>query len=252
MNYTMSMKIIRTILINLTTSNLSVAKKLKFTCRFFSVIPHYRIFYIDSRKMPNPKLFLYKARDAPIVAILRRGSVKTDWQLIRWNTETDEFTEGQWLTKAVMNGAYCSISPDGRYFAYHYSSLREENRWKSYAVVSEIPYFTASLIAKSHVGMWDAIAFRNDGLLMHTRAQQGFVMKRQINIAISPVYDSSLIYNGLGEAFTDMRGRVVSVVGAAIHVDGLVIYDTTDHVFQQVVCPTEELADSTIILPSAV
>jgi len=203
--------------------------------------------------MPNPKLFLYKARDAPIVAILRRGSVKTDWQLIRWNTETNEFTEGQWLTKAVMNGAYCSISPDGRYFAYHYSSLREENRWKSYAVVSEIPYFTASLITENHAGMWDAIAFRNDGLLMHTRAQQGFVMKRQINIAISPVYDSSLIYNGfcIGGTFTDMRGRVVSVVGGAIHVDGSVIYDTSDHVFQQVICPTEELPVPTIIYPVA-
>jgi hypothetical protein len=198
--------------------------------------------------MPNPKLFLYKARDAPIVAILRRGSVKTNWQLIRWNTETDEFTEGQWLTKAIMNGAYCSISPDGLYFAYHYSSLRED-KWKSYAVVSEIPYFTASLIAKSHVGMWDAIAFRNDGLLMHTRAQQGFIMKRQCPIVISSVYDSSLIYNGLGGTFTDMRGRVVSVVGGAIHVDGSVIYDTSEHVFQEVVCPTEELPVFRTIMP---
>jgi hypothetical protein len=199
--------------------------------------------------MPNPKLFLYKARDAPIVAILRRGSVKTNWQLIRWNTETDEFTEGQWLTKAIMNGAYCSISPDGLYFAYHYSSLREENKRKSYAVVSEIPYFTASLIAKSHVGMWDAIAFRNDGLLMHTRAQQGFIMKRQINIAISPVYNTSLIYNGLGEAFTDMRGRVVSVVDETICADGEIIYDTSAHVFQEVVCPKKELPVFRTVMP---
>jgi hypothetical protein len=200
--------------------------------------------------MPNPKLFLYKARDAPIVAILRRGSVKTDWQLIRWNTETDEFTEGQWLTKAVMNGAYCSISPDGRYFAYHYSSLREENRWKSYAVVSEIPYFTASLITENHAGMWDAIAFRNDGLLMHTRAQQGFVMKRHNNIAISRVYDTSLIYTGLCKStFTDMRGRSISVVDETICADGQIIYDTSGHVFQEVVCPKKELPIFRTVMP---
>jgi hypothetical protein len=192
-------------------------------------------------------------KNAESKVISLRGSVKTDWELIRWNTETDEFTEGQWLTKAVMNGAYCSISPDGLYFAYHYSSLREENRWKSYAVVSEIPYFTASLITKNHAGMWDAIAFRNDGLLMHTRAKDGFIMKRECPIVISSVYDSSLIYNGFCNegGFTDVRGRIVSIVGGAIYADGVLLYDTVDHVFQHVVCPKEELPVSSTIRPSA-
>ena len=200
--------------------------------------------------MPNPKLFLYKARDVPIVAILRRGSVKTDWQLIRWNTETDEFTEGQWLTKAVMNGAYCSISPDGRYFAYQYASLREENRWKSCAVVSEIPYFSATLITENHVGMWDAIAFRKCGLLMHTRAEKGFIMKRWNNIGISRVYDTSLIYTGLCKStFTDMRGRSISVVDETICADGQIIYDTSGHVFQEVVCPKKELPVFRTVMP---
>lgn len=187
--------------------------------------------------MPNAKLFLYKARDVPIVAILRRGSVKTDWELIRWNTETDEFTEGQWLTKALMNGSYCAISPDGQHFAYHYSSMREENKWNSYAVVSELPYFTASLITENHGGMWDSIAFGKDGAVMHTSAKDEFVMRRECNINIGPVYNKDIIYNGFCNegSFTDVRGRSVSVVGGAIHADGVILYDTADHVFQHVV-----------------
>jgi hypothetical protein len=97
--------------------------------------------------------------------------------------------------------------------------------------------------------MWDVIAFRKCGLLMHTRAQQGFVMKRECAISISPVYNTSLIYNGLGEAFTDMRGRSISVVGSAIHADGSVIYDTSDHVFQQVIYPIEELPVFRTVMP---
>jgi hypothetical protein len=201
--------------------------------------------------MPSPKLFLYKARDAPIVAILRRGSVKTEWELIRWNTETDEFTAGQWLTKAQMNGAYCAISPDGRYFAYHYRSLREEEGNTCYAVVSEIPYFSASLITDNHAGMWDGIAFTEGGAVMHTQARKGFTMKRACSLPISPVYDTALMYKGAceGGSFTDARGRALTVVGGAIHADGSVLYDTAEHTFKSVVCPEEEVEEKFVVKP---
>jgi hypothetical protein len=201
--------------------------------------------------MPSPKLFLYKARDAPIVAILRRGTVKTEWELIRWNTETDEFTAGQWLTKAQMNGAYCAISSDGRYFAYHYRSLREEEAHTCYAVVSELPYFSASLITDNHAGMWDGIAFTQDGAVMHTQARKGFTMKRACSLPISPVYDTALMYKGACESgsFTDARGRALTVVGGAIYVDGSLLYDTAEHTFKSVACPEEELEEKLVVKP---
>ncbi len=201
--------------------------------------------------MPSPKLFLYKARDAPVVAILRRGTVKSEWELIRWNTETDEFTAGQWLTKVQMNGAYAAISPDGRYFAYHYRSLREEEGNACYAVVSEIPYFSASLITDNHAGVWDGIAFTESGAVMHTQARKGFTMKRACSLPISPVYDTTQMYKGAceGGSFTDVRGRVATVVGGAIYVDGSLLYDTADHMFKSVVSTEEELEEELVVKP---
>ncbi len=174
--------------------------------------------------MPNPKLFLYKARDAPVVAILRRDVYKHNWELIHWNLETDVFTRGQWLTKAVMNGKYGAISPNGKYFAYSYSSIRDH--WKSYAVVSELPYFSASFI--SHSG---SIRFNQEGNILAKR----FLKKRACDFEIAT--DSDPIDGGFVETFTDGRDRVITTEMGAVKADGVVLYDTTDHVFQAIECP---------------
>ncbi len=168
--------------------------------------------------MPNPKLFLFKARAAPVVAILRRDAYKHNWELIRWNLETDVFTCGQWLTKAVMNGKYCAISPNGKYFAYSYSSIRKDAHWKSYAVVSELPYFSASLIRHG-----STIGFRNDG----------FLKKR----ACDDLEDWKDEASGYVDTFVDGRGRVITTEMGVVKANGEVIYDTTDHVFQAMECP---------------
>lgn len=194
------------------------------------------------------KLFLYKARDTPIVAILRRDTIKTNWELIVWNTETDTFVRGQWLTKAIMNGAYNSISPDGRYFGYFYSSTREA--YKSYAVVSEIPYFTASLITENHAGCWDALSFDTDGAVIHTQATKGFLKKRLCDLPISAHFNESNRYTGYVKSFTDSRGRTITVSDTAILANGEMIYDTKRHAFQSVACPIEPLAVAEVVLPS--
>ena len=194
------------------------------------------------------KLFLYKARDAPIVAILRRGAVKDIWELIQWNTDTDTFTRGQWLTKAVMNGAYNSISPDGRHFAYFYSSTRDA--FKSYAVISKIPYFTASLITDHHAGCWDAISFDTDGAVIHTQSSLGFTKKRPCDLPIRAHFDESRRYTGFVESFTDSRGRNITVDGATILANGTLLYDTTSHTFQSVACPIEPLAADEVVFPT--
>ncbi len=168
--------------------------------------------------MPNPKLFLYKARDAPMAVILRRDAYKHNWELIYWNLETDVFTRGQWLTKAVINGKYCAISPNGKYFAYSYSSIRKDAHWKSYAVVSELPYFSASLIRHG-----STIGFRNDG----------FLKKR----ACDDLEDWKDEASGFVDTFVDGRGRVITTEMGVVYANEEVIYDTTDHVFQAMECP---------------
>lgn len=196
--------------------------------------------------MPVPKLFLYKARDAPVVAILRRGTNKNTWELIRWDMDTDMFKRGQWLTKAIMNGAYCAISPDGVHFAYHYSDAPE---WKSHAVVSVLPYFSALLITDKHAGTWDAIAFDRVGNVMHTSAKDGFIKKRPCELKVKAHVDAEK-YTGYVETgeFVDTRGRHITVAEGRILADGLTIYDTMDHVFENIACPIAEIEPVVVMI----
>lgn len=198
------------------------------------------------KKMPVPKLFLYKARDAPIVAILRRGSSKNTWQLIRWDMDTDMFNAGQWLTKAIMNGAYGAISPDGVHFAYHYSEIPD---WKCHAVVSILPYFSASLITHKHAGTNDAIAFDQVGNVLHTRAEHGFIKKRACSLKVK-AYVEAEKYTGYVETgdFVDTRGRHITVAEGRILADGLTIYDTTEHRFVNVACPVAEIEPTAVMM----
>ena len=210
---------------------------------------HYILFLCIIDKMPIPKLFLYKARDAPIVAILRRDSYKHNWELIKWDVENDIFTRGQWLTKAVMNGSYCAISPDGKYFAYHYSSLRKDAHWKSYGVVSELPYFSACLMTHYHAGMWDGIGFDNQGSVMHTQAIKGFIKKRVCDLQITTEYKKESLYNGFveGGSFVDGRGRTITTEKGILYANGSVLYDSSDHAFQSLVCPLTPCVEETVV-----
>ena len=211
--------------------------------------------------MPVPKLFLYKARDAPTVAILRRGTNKNTWELITWNMDNDMFKRGQWLTRAIMNGAHCAISPDGVHFAYHYSEIPD---WKCHAVVSVLPYFSASLITDHHAGTNDAdrmvglgqserlnyaIAFDRVGNVAHTRAEHGFIKKRPCELRLKP-YDETTKYTGYIETgeFVDTRGRHITVAEGRILADGLTIYDTTDHRFEKVACPVAEIEPTVVFM----
>jgi hypothetical protein len=60
------------------------------------------------------RLAVLFARDEPRAVILRRGP-KRHFRLIAWNTETDEFTPGQWM-KGVIR--LFDLSPDGSKLIY--------------------------------------------------------------------------------------------------------------------------------------
>jgi hypothetical protein len=118
--------------------------------------------------LPAPaRLYVLFATEAPVAVVIRRGP--SQWsQLILWNTDTDEFTPGQWIKDNVD---YASLSPDGRYLAA--GVMKDEQ----YMIVSRPPFFSALAISfhalcLSHIGFtakgelnWDAepIEWRGKG-----------------------------------------------------------------------------------------
>jgi len=174
------------------------------------------------------KLYLYQARDAPLIAILRRQS-KTIFELITWNTETDTFTRGQWLKHVVMNPKYLSISPDGTHFAYFYSSLKIHDKWSSHAVISKLPYFSATFHTKEHNGMWDQISFDIDGNFMHTNSTLDKKAPSELNQVL---WNKDKLFSGFqSEPFNDSQGRLITTDEAKLLVNGSIILDTSDDVF---------------------
>ena len=192
-------------------------------------------------KVKMVKLFLFKARDAPIVVILRRVKQhsRTLWQLIRWNTDTDTFQPGQWLKCAQqMRAGYCSLSPDGKHFAYSYSILGGIRAYESNGIVSVVPYFTATMFAEEFGGAWNCITFHTNGQPMCT-LQTPITYKRPS--ALKQVeWDKSSQYTGYIESgsCTDSQGRIITVDEGRVLADGAILYDTTDHVFQEVPYPS--------------
>lgn len=92
------------------------------------------------------RIFGVPAADASVVVLIRRGP--TRWvQLVRWETETDTFTDGQWM-KAHVYERRCSLSPDGQLFVYFASkltprTLHDKEYTYAWTAVSRPPYLTA-------------------------------------------------------------------------------------------------------------
>ncbi len=173
------------------------------------------------------KLFLYKAAKANVVAILRRGENRETWELIRWDLETDTFTEGQWLLKKQMNGKYAAISPCGRFFGYHYNIYTKES-WACHGVISALPNFTALYFNDDHFGNWESIRFTENSEV------NGPLMVKKSDVELSFVHHSTpVIHSGLIEepSWADPQGRIITTEGGKLLADGVVLYDTTNHAF---------------------
>ena len=61
---------------------------------------------------PPPRLWVVRAKDAPIAVIFRRGPSK-QVELILWNMHKDTFERGQWF-KGRIYERRCDLSPDGK------------------------------------------------------------------------------------------------------------------------------------------
>lgn len=103
--------------------------------------------------MTPPRLFGIPARDAPVVAVLRRGP--SDWcQIGRWDVGAQPaYQPGSWV-RATLYPQRCDLSPDGRWLCYF--TLRRRADWQAgptYVAVSRLPWATA-LAAWGSCGTW--------------------------------------------------------------------------------------------------
>lgn len=214
-----------------------------------------------------PKLFLYKAKNANIVAILRRSCKRMEWQLIKWHIETDTFEMGQWLKGKMIHPIYSSISPDGNYFFYHYW---EDHGYSEDAVFSKLPNFTAD-----YYGTWNTYyencSFTEDGKGVVSFPSQ-FQKKRPTDLELvlrKDVDSLNIIKNGyIGtrnrdnefldsdgkmntddtlpklrdykyneyyekhSSFVDFKGRVITIKDGILYADREILLDTSEHKFE--------------------
>lgn len=120
----------------------------------------------DRGKVPA-RLSMVMAAEAPVCVVFRRGPSK--WvQMWRWDTETDEFTPGQWINSQVYAGE-SELHPSGEFL---FASIRNERGSRklgmgSYASISRPPYFSALAVFPDYgygVALPDGIEGCPDGI----------------------------------------------------------------------------------------
>jgi len=179
------------------------------------------------------RLYIYVAPRAPSNAVIlrRTDGKKMEWEMIRWDIDTDTFTAGQWLRKKCIFTNSAAISPDGLHFAYQYFSVI--STWECHAVVSRVPNFTAVYHTES-AGKWDSITFSEDGAVIWSSVSSE-PMEPRGDGAHPPLVPSSTQSAPTGykpEDFTDNRGRYITTKDGVLFADGVAMYDTTAHTFE--------------------
>ncbi len=91
---------------------------------------------------PPPRIFGILAREAPVVALFRRGPSRRAL-LLSWDLRDDRITPGQWLAGRIYERR-ADLSPDGRHLIY----FAMDGRWQgplggSWTAVSRLPWLTA-------------------------------------------------------------------------------------------------------------
>ena len=186
------------------------------------------------------KLFLYRAEDIPHIYLIAYRKDKHTWQLIRWNSKTNEFIEGQWLLGRQVAVNCSCLSPCGRYFYYLtniYNGLMDDRDDKHCMIISTVPNFTASLFTKECAGRWVLPA----GFTKHDRLPISYIpLEQRGKIKIKYTLKKTRV--GTNECFpvgpilqqhhTDYRGRTIVVDGPTLWRNGKLIYDASENVFE--------------------
>ncbi len=119
------------------------------------------------RTLPNYRLTVIMAREAPRAVIFRQGP-RLLVELILWHTDTDEFVRGQWF-KGEIEAWKADLSPDGTKLIY---TARRHKRvhWKdketgySWTAISKPPYLTAVAFWP---GVFDGYFEGNDSVILN-------------------------------------------------------------------------------------
>ena len=103
------------------------------------------------------RLSVLLARSAPVAIVLRRGPTK--WvQMLRWQTDRDDFESGQWF-KGRIYERRCDLTPNGSHLIYFAADFKEPRvekrsvdeapssttraRYYSWTAISKPPFLTA-------------------------------------------------------------------------------------------------------------
>jgi hypothetical protein len=97
----------------------------------------------------TPRIFVILPREGCHAVVFRRGPSK-QVQLLRWNTQTDEFEPGQWLKGRVYERR-CDLSPSGKFLIYF--ATKHKPPWDSWTAISKPPFLTALAIMMD-CGTW--------------------------------------------------------------------------------------------------
>jgi hypothetical protein len=154
------------------------------------------------------RLYSILARDAPRGVVFRRGPSK-QVLLILWQTDTDEFIEGQWL-KGRIYERRCDLSPSGERLVYFAADYKKP--YFSWTALSRPPYLTAiALWPKGDAwGGGGLFAQENEIHLNHRESEmklaEGFELSRRIKVKPlgehsgwgedSPIADMRLVRDG--------------------------------------------------------
>lgn len=189
------------------------------------------------------KLFLFKAQNANIVLIVRRGNKRKQWQLIKWDLETDQFTFGQWLLNKLLWVEGCSISPCGKYFYWIYETYYPN--FVTHAGISLIPNFTAIMYGNRGIGRhyncrYDSITncpINNSHGLEPRTGNLEMVNPTWIKVPYNNYsYEQiNTLPNGLmKDIWEDYKKRRITTEGYKIIVDDVVFADFTENVFEPI------------------
>lgn len=92
--------------------------------------------------MTPPRIFCLPAREAPVLAVLRRGP--SDWCHVgRWEVSEPSYEPGAWF-RGTIYPQKCDLSPDGRWLAY--SAMKHGSEWGAgdvYEAISRLPWLHA-------------------------------------------------------------------------------------------------------------
>lgn len=163
---------------------------------------------MDDDLKPQNRLYCILARKAPLAVVFRRGPSKRV-QLVLWQTDTDQFHEGQWL-KGRIYERRCDLSPDGKRLIYFAADYKQP--YFSWTAVSKPPFLTALALWPKGDGWGGGGLFENENtILLNHRADEmqlakGFSLPPDVRVKTfgerpgwgedSPIVDTRLSRDG--------------------------------------------------------